>query len=215
MKKAIKTLEANSLLCLRFAPKSINVDTNNSLLFLWHNFFFFWQRGFHHAPSTRINSKHDSLFSGGFRREDMKKLVAYYEHNKANLNISFRSIFFFSSFFSFFHFLLASGVVKMKENPTHLILSTYLNRKLNFYGCHVNENGRRLSERKRNDAREFTLRFSYYKSNNHSLGRGRSFMAFNCQSYSLIAVSMPYLSSTDLMTSASFHTTKSQSLHNH
>lgn len=25
---------------------------------------------------------------------------------------------------------------KCKENPTHLILSTYLNRKLNFYGCH-------------------------------------------------------------------------------
>lgn len=35
----------------------------------------------------------------------------------------------------------------MKENPTHLILSTYLNRKLNFYGCHVNENGRRVREK--------------------------------------------------------------------
>lgn len=76
-----------------------------------------WRRIFYHAPSTRINSKHDSVVDWGLHGGE---LVEYYEHKIGTI-------------------LLSSSCLACRreeeENPTHLILSTYLNRKLNFYGC--------------------------------------------------------------------------------
>lgn len=139
-----------------------------------------WRRIFYHAPSTRINSKHDSVVDWGL-------------HGGNWLSIT-------NTRSAQFCFLPRASLLPGRRRKSHSFdFINLLKQKIEFLWMRWTQR-----EEARDEVEQTYIYAMLCCFINQIITRSRrsSFMAFCCQSHPLIAVSMPYRSSTDLATSA-------------